>query len=308
MNTPDWTLWRSFCSVIENGSLSGAARALGVSQPTLGRHVEALETNLGTRLFERQLRGLRPTSMALKLYEQARLAQTALTQAAMMAEGQNEELSGTVRITASVVTSHYTLPPILLQLREEFPAIAIELVPSDSAENLLMRESDIAVRMFRPKQLELITRKIGESPLVACAHESYLQKHPPIKILEDLNSHTILGFDRSDLIISTAAALGFNFTRNDFPIRTDSQTLLWELAKSGLGVSFAQKIMVEATPGLVAILPQFSIPPLEIWLTTHRELFTNRRIRVIYDRLSALLTQYYAQNGHQTDEQGTTEK
>lgn len=297
MNTPDWTLWRSFCSVVEHGSLSGAARALGVSQPTLGRHVEALETSLSARLFERQLRGLRPTSMALRLYEQVTVAQTALAQATLIADGQNEALLGTVRITASTVTSHYSLPPILRQLREEFPAIAIELVPSDSAENLLMRESDIAVRMFRPKQLELITRKIGESPIVACAHESYLQDHGPLETVDDLYQHTLIGFDRSDLMISGAAALGFKLTRDDFPVRTDSQTLLWELVKSGLGVSFTQKILVDATPGMVALLPDFSIPPLEIWLTTHRELFTNRRIRVIYDRLSDLLSQYYA-SGH----------
>lgn len=298
MNTPDWTLWRSFCGVIEHGSLSGAARALGVSQPTLGRHVEALETSLSARLFERQLRGLRPTIMALKLYEQVSVAQTALAQAAMMAEGGSEDLAGTVRITASMVTSHYSLPPILRQLRNEFPAIAIELVPSDSAENLLMRESDIAVRMFRPKQLELITRKIGESPLVCCAHENYLKAHGPVEKSEDLYNHDMIGFDRSDLIISGAKSVGFDLARENFPVRSDSQTLGWELVKAGLGVGFAQEILVNATPGMVSLLSDFGIPPLEIWLTTHRELFTNRRIRVIYDRLGALLSDYYANPQH----------
>jgi DNA-binding transcriptional LysR family regulator len=294
MTQPDWTLWRSFCGVVEHGSLSAAARALGLSQPTLGRHVEMLETNLSARLFERQLRGLKPTEVALRLYEQVRVAQKALSEAAMMAEGTNESLSGTVRITASTVTSHYSLPPILHQLRAEFPAIAIELVPSDSAENLLMRESDIAVRMFRPQQLELITRKIGESQLICCAHEDYLAKHGPLTSKDDLLKHDLIGYDRSDLLITGAKALGFETKRQDYPVRTDSQTLIWELTKAGLGVSFAQEILVANTPGVVPLLPGLPIPPLEVWLTTHRELFTNRRIRVIYDRLSTLLTKYYA--------------
>lgn len=291
---PDWTLWRSFSGVVRTGSLTGAAQKLGLSQPTLGRHIDALEAQIGGQLFERHLRGLKPTQRALKLYEQVERAEKALTEAAMMAEGADAELSGSVRITASTVTSHYSLPKILRQMRDEFPAISIELVPSDSPENLLMRESDIAVRMFRPTQLELITRKIGESPLIACAHVSYLKDRPPIIQNDDLSAHELIGFDRSDLFISGARLMGFNLKRDDFPIRTDSQTLIWEAAKAGLGVSFAQKILVDATPGMVALLPELVIPPLEVWLTTHKELFTNRRIRAIYDRLGILLSSYYA--------------
>lgn len=294
MSEPDWTLWRSFSGVVRTGSLTGAAQKLGLSQPTLGRHIEALETQIGGHLFERHLRGLKPTERALKLFEQVERAEKALTEAAMMAEGDDADLVGTVRITASTVTSHYSLPPILRQLREEFPAIAIELVPTDSPENLLMRESDIAVRMFRPTQLELITRKIGESALITCAHESYLKDRPPLERPDQLTAHDLVGFDRSDLLIVGAKQLGFDLKREDFIMRTDSQTLIWELLKAGLGVSFAQKVLVEATPGMVSLLPEFKIPPLEVWLTTHKELFTNRRIRAIYDRLGELLSTYYA--------------
>jgi DNA-binding transcriptional LysR family regulator len=289
---PDWSLWRSFSAVVANGSLSAAARTLGLSQPTIGRHVEALEQTLGVRLFERTLQGLRPTDTALRLYEPVSGAQRALAEAAIMAEGSASALSGSIRITASTVTAHYLLPPLLKDLRETFPQIAIELVPSDTAENLLLREADIAVRMFRPTQLELITRRLGAMPVVACAHRSYVERRGIPQHPEELLAHDLIGFDRSDLLLSVARGMGFELSRASFIARTDSQTAMWELLKAGVGVGFAQQGLVLETPGMLPLLPDLRPPPLEIWLTTHRELFTSRRIRVIYDRLAAGLTAY----------------
>lgn len=285
MPDPDWSLWRSFGAVVEHGSLSAAARALGLSQPTLGRHVEALEQALGMSLFERTLSGLKPTDTALRLYEPVLFAQQALADASLVAEGASAQLTGSVRITSSTVMCHYVLPPLLYELRQEFPQVAIELVPSDSVENLLLREADIAVRMFRPTQLELVVKKLGEIPIVACAHERYIERRGKPELPEQLREHDLIGFDRSDLLIGTARRMGFDFNRNDFVVRTDSQTNGWELIKAGLGIGFAQQLIVEATPGMVRLLDGFNPPALEVWLTTHRELFTSRRIRAIYDRL-----------------------
>ncbi len=295
--SPDWALWRSFAAVIEEGSLSGAARVLGLSQPTLGRHIEALEETLQTSLFERHLKGLSPRDVALRIYEQVEAAKLALTEAELMAEGTTTALSGSVRITASTVMSHYVMPRLIRQLRDDFPAIQIEIVPTDSPENLLLRESDIAIRMFRPTQLELVTKKIAETPISATAHEDYLARAGTPATAADLFSHDLIGFDRSDLLISGARQLGFELKRTDFDLRTDSQTLGFELIKAGLGVGFAQNILIDETPGLVPILPDIRIPPLEIWLTTHRELFTSARIRAIYDRLAELLRIRFAVKG-----------
>ncbi|QMV00555.1 LysR family transcriptional regulator [Devosia sp. D6-9] len=294
MNDPDWSLWRSFAAVVETGSLSAAARELGLSQPTLGRHVEALEQSLGVVLFERTLTGFKPTETALRLYEPVRGAQRALAEAALMAEGAQPGLNGTVRITASEVVSHFVLPQLLVPIRAQFPGIAIEIVPTDSAENLLLREADIAIRMFRPTQLELVTRKLGELPIVCCAHESYLARRGTPQTTEELYGHDLIGLDRSDLLIRAASGMGFTLTRDDFRLRTDDQPLAWQLARAGLGIAFAQQGLVETTPGMRALLPQLQIPALEVWLTTHRELFTSRRIRAIYDALGAALSAYVA--------------
>jgi DNA-binding transcriptional LysR family regulator len=289
---PDWTLWRSFAAVIAAGSLSGAARQLGISQPTIGRHVETLEAELELTLFERSLTGLKPNGTALRLYEPVRQAEAALAEAAILAEGAQAEPGGTVRITASAMISNYVLPKILLSVRALHPTVAIEMVPSDSAENLLMREADIAVRMFRPTQLELVTRHLGDLELVPVAHESYLARRGRPTSVDDLWQHDMLGFDRSDAIILHARQLGVELSRDNFALRSDDQAHLWELIKAGLGIGFGQKRLAERTPGLVVLPIELRIPPMPVWLTTHKELFTSHRIRAIYDAVAAGLTAY----------------
>jgi DNA-binding transcriptional LysR family regulator len=289
---PDWALWRSFSSVVANGSLSAAARELGISQPTVGRHIETLEYNLGLTLFERTLTGLKPNTTALRLYEPVSQAQAALAEAAIMAEGAQADYGGTVRITASAVISNYALPDLLLPIRERYPNIAIETVPSDSAENLLLREADIAIRMFRPTQLELVTRHLGDLPIVPAAHQRYLDRRGTPRSVNDLFGHDMIGLDRSDLIIAHAQKLGIPLRREHFIIRSDDQRQLWEMVKAGLGIGFAQASLVRHTPGMVALPIDLSIPPLQVWLTTHRELFTSHRIRAIYDALAEGLVSY----------------
>jgi DNA-binding transcriptional LysR family regulator len=289
---PDWALWRSFAAVVANGSLSAAARELGISQPTVGRHIETLEHDLGLALFERTLTGLKPNSAALRIFEPVSQAQGALAEATMMAEGAQAEYGGTVRITASVMISHYVLPRLLLPIRERYPGIALEIVPADSTENLLLREADIAIRMFRPTQLELVTRHLGDIPIVPAAHQSYLDRRGTPQTTLDFADHDLIGLDRSDLIIAHAQRLGFPLRREQFVLRTDDQASQWELIRAGLGIGFAQANLLRATPGMVALPIDLSIPPLEVWLTTHRELFTSHRIRAIYDALADGLGAY----------------
>lgn len=289
---PDWSLWRSFAAVMQHGSLSAAARALGSSQPTIGRHIELLETQLGLNLFERSLSGLRPNETAIKLYDPIASARTAFAEASLMAEGAQGIAGGTVRITASAMISNYVLPEILLPLRQAHPNIALESLPSDSAENILMREADIAIRMFRPTQLDLVTRHLGDIRIVAVAHESYLSRRGAPTELGDLLQHDLIGFDRSDAILGHMRTLGLVATRENFPLRSDDQPHLWELVRAGLGIGFGQDVLARRTPGLVVLPLDMGVPPLPVWLTTHRELFTSYSIRATFDALADGLTAY----------------
>lgn len=289
---PDWFLWRSFLAVMRAGSLSAAARTLGASQPTIGRHIEELERDLDAVLFERTPRGLHPTAMARRLVEPVSAAEEALGAARLTAAGAAEQLAGTVRITASNAVSHAVLPARLHVIREACPDIQLELVSSDAVDNLLLREADIAIRMFRPGQLDVIAKKLGEIPIVACAHEDYIARRGTPASLEELVGHDVIGLDRQDEIIRVARSLGHELAREDFVIRTDSHPQIWELTKAGLGISFNQSQLVAETPGILPLLPDLELPPLEVWLTTHRELSTSRRIRVVYDLLAEIMSAY----------------
>ncbi|MFN4192804.1 MAG: LysR substrate-binding domain-containing protein, partial [Tabrizicola sp.] len=198
---PDWSLIRSFLAVAEAGSLSAAARTTGTSQPTLGRHIHAIEAALEVPLFTRTALGLTLTEAGEALLPAARAMQAAAAELALTARGRAEGLAGTVRITASRVVSHSILPPILARLRAEEPGIQIDLVPSDTTENLLFGEADIALRMYRPTQPDLVARQIGALPLGLYAARSYLDRRGRPASTDDLMGHDFIGQDRMDQII-----------------------------------------------------------------------------------------------------------
>lgn len=188
----DWSHVQTLLAVVETGSLSSAARALNLTQPTIGRHIARLEETLGMSLFQRQARGMAPTTNALELIEPARSMQEQAKRLELSASGLNA-MSGSVRITSSVFVAHYVLPSIIAEVRLKMPEIFIELLPSDTTENLLFREADIAVRMFQPTQLDLVARHIGNLELGLFAAKSYLERKSPPKTVDDLREHDFVG-------------------------------------------------------------------------------------------------------------------
>ena len=288
----DWTLLQSFSAVVETGSLSGAARKLGQSQPTIGRHVKVLEAALGVGLFTRAPRGLVPTAAGLEISDMGRDMQKAATRLRLIADGKAGDLNGTVRITASVVTSHFILPKIVSDMRRALPEIQIDLVPSDTTENLIFREADIAVRMYRPTQLDVITKHVCDQPMAVYAAKSYLDRIGRPETLEDAARLDFVGFDKSDLIIRLMADLGMKATRDFFAVRCDQQAVHWELVRAGCGLGGAQTIIGDADPTVERILEeQMQIQALPIWLTAPQALRTNPRIRAVWDYLSEALAQ-----------------
>ncbi|SMX25526.1 LysR family transcriptional regulator [Boseongicola aestuarii] len=288
----DWTLLQSFSAVVEAGSLSGAARKLGQSQPTIGRHVKQLELVLGVDLFTRAPRGLVPTVAGLEIADMTRDMQSAATRLRRIADGKAGDLNGTVRITASVVTSHFILPRIIADMRQVMPEIQIDLVPSDTTENLIFREADIAVRMYRPTQLDVISKHICDQPMAVYAAKSYLDRIGRPETLEDAARLDFVGFDKSDVIIRVLNDFGLTATRDFFAVRCDQQAVHWELIRAGCGLGGAQTIIGDADPTMERILEgQLQLQALPIWLTAPQALRTNPRIRAVWDYLSEALVQ-----------------
>lgn len=286
LTNTDWSLIQAFLTVAEEGSLSGAARALRASQPTLGRQIKALEHQLGAELFERRARGLELTETGAALVTPARAMRDAMGQIALTAAGQSAQIEGTVRITASVMTSLYHLPEIIAKIRLEEPAIAVELVPSDDSRNLLYREADIAVRMYRPTQLDLVTQHIGDIPLVVCAAKSYLARKGALSSPADLAGHDFVGYDTNTAIIEGFAELGIKVTRDFFKVRCDDHSTYWNLVRAGCGIGFAQGQIATIDPEIVQIDPGVVIPPLPIWLTAHEAMRHTPRVRRVWDLLA----------------------
>jgi len=221
MNTFDWSLIRSFLAALDQGSLLGAARKLHTSQPTLGRHIAELESQLGVVLFERTGRGLVPTTTALQLAESARSMEAGANDLQRKLSGVQNQTVGSVRITASIPVAVNLLPPLLARMRQTLPDIQIELVSSNQVSNLLRREADIAIRMVRPDQGSLIAKKIGDVGLGAYAHRAYLARRAPLRKLEDLLLHELIGGDTDTSILEGFTSLGFPAGPEIFALRTD---------------------------------------------------------------------------------------
>ena len=287
----DWTLVRSFLAALEHGSLLGAARALQLSQPTIGRHIAELESQLGVLLFERTGRGLTPLAMALKLAQSARAMEASAHQLQRSVSSLDDAVRGTVRITASQTVACALLPPLLSRLQQKLPGIQIELVSSNQVSNLLRREADIAVRMVQPDQTSLVAKRIGKMTIGAYAHKSYLQRAGKPQVPSELLTHALIGGDKNDDIIRGFIKMGYPVTKEQFAFRTDDLMAHWHAVRSGMGIGFIADYLANLDADVVPLLPMLKIPALPVWLAVHREIRTSKRIRAVYDFLGDNIAQ-----------------
>jgi DNA-binding transcriptional LysR family regulator len=286
MDLPDWTLIRSFLAVAEAGSLSAAARATGISQPTLGRHIQAVEVALEVKLFTRTAQGQDLTEAGQALLAPARAMRAAAAELALTAKGHTSGTGGTVRLTASRVVSHYILPPILARLRITEPGIQIEIVPSDTTENLLFGEADIALRMYRPTQPDLVARHVGHLPLGLYAARTYLDRKIRPTSPEELMRLDFIGQDRMDQIIRVMGGLGIAVDRSFFPVRCDDPLTYVELVRAGCGVGGILRRLGDADPALERIDLIPDLPALPVWLTAAPRLRRSPRLTLVWDALA----------------------
>lgn len=282
----DWNRARALLVTAEEGSYSAAARALGSTQPTIGRQVAALEGELGVALVQRVGRGLQLTEAGLDLIEHIRAMGDAARKVSLTATGRSRSLEGLVRITASESQCAYLLPPVLARVRERHPGIEIDLVATTEVRDLRRREADIALRNFRPEDPELTARKVREEPAWLYGTPEYLARIGPIETAEDLARADVLAFDRTELMVQHFRRMGAPLTHENFPIATGNHLVQWAMCCAGLGLCFMMEDVGDADPAVVRIpevLPALFVP---LWLTTHRAVHTSRRLRAVFDLLA----------------------
>ncbi len=287
----DWNRARAFLVTAEEGSLSAAARALGLAQPTLGRQVDALEEELGVILFERVGRGFALTPSGVELLEHFRAMGDAASRVSLAAAGQSQSIEGTICIAASETYAAMLLPPILAKLRASEPGIHIEIVASTRPSDLRRREADIAIRNFPPTEPDLIAKKLRDVPARLYATPAYLDRIDNPRLPYDLRHADFISIDNSGLFLKGLNALGLNLTERNFPIFTENYLVMWELVKHGLGIGILDGNIGDAEPLVRRALQDFEPLMFPIWLVAHRELNTSRRVRVVFDLLAKELAE-----------------
>ena len=288
----DWNLARAFLVTAEEGSLTAAAKALGLTQPTLSRQVAALEEDLGVMLFERIGRGLELTPSGAELLEQVRAMGDAAGNLKLKAAGQSSAVAGNVSISATDLVTNLVMPTLVKKLMGQYPDISIELIASNDTSDLIRREADIAIRAMQPAGLDLIARKIGVFTGHLYASEQYLDQIGVPQSPNDLADANFI-CDKSEMIISILAGCGIVVTQRNFSVTSESVITQWELVKQGLGIALLPDQLVAVEPQLHKVLPE--LQPFEgpLWLVVHKELRTSRRVRVVFDFLAEELAKWF---------------
>jgi len=294
----DWNFYRSLLAVLRTGSLSAAARALRLTQPTLGRHIAELEVTLGVNLFVRSPQGLAPTEAALAMRGDLEAAETAFDAAIRESSGSAQDERGVVRLTASEIVGCEVLPPLIAAFGRAHPKIAVELALSNRNQDLLRRDADIAVRMVRPEQAALVVRKIGQVTIGLYAHRAYLRARGVPRDENDLTQHTVIGWDRDASPFRNVSGPVRFLSREFFGFRCDSDLAQLAALRAGVGIGGCQKTIARRDKALVPVLEGRVSFTLDMWLAMHEDLRGSRRVKLLFDHLAKGLAAYIsAQEG-----------
>ena len=286
MDKLDWNQLKAFLETAETGSLSAAARKLGLTQPTLSRQVAAIERQMRVTLFERVGKAMVLTSTGLDLLEHARAMGAGAEALGLAATGRSQAVGGVVSVSASDAVATHLLPPLVRLLREQEPGIAIEVIASNALSDLLRREADIAIRHVKPEQPELIARLVREAYAGFYASEHWVQLNGHPRSAAEAAYLPFVGSDRSGQFLAYLRQHGLPVSEANFSCYADHSVAHWALVREGMGIGAMMDEIARDTPGIVRVLDD--VPPVRfpIWLVTHRELRTSRRIRVVFDALA----------------------
>ena len=302
-NDVGWEWWRSFLAVLREGNLSRAARQLGLTQPTVGRHIDELERALGVSLFTRSPKGLAPTDAGLELRSHAQTMATAAEALLRAASGGASETRGVVRVTTSEIIGVEILPKIFADFRTRYPQVTIELSVTNVTQNLLEREADIAIRLPRPTQGALVAKQVGKIRFGLFAHRDYLKRHGTPQTMEQLLDHALIGFDKGSAAMPLPALLRelpSPVTRDAFAFRSDSSLAQLAMVRAGFGIGRGGDLAAHFYPDIVPVLAGKYSAEADLWVAMHEDARGSRRVRLVFDHLVASLTALCAKARNRT--------
>ena len=293
----DWALARSFLAVMRAGSLSGAARLISTAQPTVGRHIRALEAMAGDTLFDRKASGFHPTDRALELFERAVAAEGAVAALAQTIQAPAAELAGVVRITTSTIFGVEVLPELIARLMEAAPGLEFVLHAHEGVENLLGRDADIAVRFVRPAQPDLIATKVAEVAVGLFASRGYIERQGTPATMEDLAGHSFVTSEGAGETKAIAQARQIDLRHDQLRLRTDNLLARIAAVRAGAGIGPCHVWLAQRYPELVRVMPDWDVARLPVWVVAHDDLKRSRRLRFVFDYLVTELKQAFGAAG-----------
>jgi DNA-binding transcriptional LysR family regulator len=276
----DWGDLVFFLAVVKEGTLRGAARKLGVAPTTVGRRLEGLERALGSRLFLRSISGFTPTELALSLAASGRELEEVMASIHRRFSPSNEAIKGTVRISTIEPVASEVLGPMLPALLARYASLQIHVKVDSKVLSISGGETDLAIRLIRPKGQRLVMRRIGTHELRLYASRDYVAAVGDVPF----ESHRLLAYD--DSMGSTPEEQWFTRGRSHaIALRTGSTRTLLMATLSGGGVSLLPSVLARRHPALVEVDGPPPPAPRGVYLVTHEDLRSQPAVRTVWDHL-----------------------
>jgi DNA-binding transcriptional LysR family regulator len=286
--TPDWDDVRFFLAIHRHGTLAAAAAATGLDATTVGRRISRLEDALATRLFDRTPKGWVATHAGRRLLTRAERIERELMAAVRDVEGEDQRLAGQVRLTATEMLSTRFIAPHLSKFQRRHPDIELELVCTNRDLDLGRREADIALRLSRPHQDDIVVKQLFEIQLGVYASSAYLEAHGMPS--GSFAGHRIVSFAESRAFSRENEWIDENLHEAAVALRSDSVSSIYSAAVAGVGIALLPCQVADAEGGLVRIPVQGQPQPRVVWQAVHRDMANAARIRAVLDFLGRLFT------------------
>jgi DNA-binding transcriptional LysR family regulator len=286
---PDWDDLRVFLAIARHRTLSAAARAMGVQQPTMGRRLAALECRLGARLLQRTPSGYVLTKEGeAALSHVERIEAEALSVARQIA-GADIRLEGSIRMTTVESLAALVLSPVLAEFRRTHPLVELELVAEARSLSLLKREADVALRLARFEQADVVARRVGRMGFGLYAARNYLDCRGLPDWVSGAAGQDIILTEADFLHTPEMAWLRGIAPKAGVSLACNSRFMQLHAAGAGMGLACLSIHSALSLPDLVRLDPPQDAPPLpkrDLWLGTHADLRHTPRIRAFIDMLT----------------------
>lgn len=281
MKEVDWNQLRAFHATATRGSLSAAARQLGLTQPTMSRQIAALEAGLGVDLFDRVGRKLVLTLVGAELRDRIGMMADAAEAVALVASGRGEEIRGRVCISATDTYAVHLLPEMVQQIRAEAPEVTIAIAASNELSDLHRREADIAIRHLPPARSGLVGEHVRDTEAHFYASADWIQQNGLPTRPAELAGTAMIGMEDIARFAGYLREVGIPMEIADFRLVSDSSVVIWEMVRRGMGVAPMLREVADRTPGVIRLLPDMPPIVVPIWLVVHEDLLLSPRIRVV---------------------------